>query len=400
MQFNYQARTKEGEVKVGVVEASSREAALVLLQKYGFLVTYLEEKGGPVYARELKFLQRISFRDVVMFSRQLSIMFTSKITLIEALRILASQTKNPELKETIINISQKVESGGTFSSALADHPKIFSSFYVSMIRAGEASGKLAESLNYLAEHLEKEYYLKSKITGASAYPLLVLVVAVFVAGFMMFSVIPNMEALLSEGGSQMPAITRAVINFSNFLKRYGIFLLLGISALIFLIFRYSRTAEGKEFFDKNLLNLPFFSSLLKTIYISRFAENLSTLLAGGLLITNALDISADIVGNSVYRRAIISTSDDVRKGIAVSSGLSLFPEIFPPIFIQMTMVGEKTGTLGSCLKNIADFYSKEVERSIDNLLSLLEPVLIIILGGVVGGIMLSVLLPLYQGLSV
>ncbi len=396
MKFNYQTRTKEGKVQTGVVEASSKEAALILLQKYGLYVTYLEEAKAPLFAREIKAFKKISLRETVLFTRQLSIMFGSKAPLIETLRTLAGQTGNLEFREKILDISKEVEGGVAFSKALSRHPQIFSQFYVSMVKAGEVSGKLTESLNYLADHLEREYHITGKIKGALVYPLLVVLMVIIVIGLMIFSVIPNLKRVFFESGMEIPKITILIINISDFLKKATPFLILGLFLLLFLIYRYYKTEKGKNFFDRFFLKLPIIGNFLKTTSLSQFAENLSTLISGGLMISQALDLTGDIISNSLYKKAIFATRDEVRKGVPISQVLSLFPEIFPPIFVQITLVGEKTGTLDTSLMQVASFYQKEVERTVDSILSVLEPVLLIFLGIIVGGIMLTVLIPIYK----
>ncbi|MCP6719505.1 MAG: type II secretion system F family protein [Patescibacteria group bacterium] len=400
MKFNYQARKKEGEIQMGVVEASSRKIALSLLQKQGLYVTYLEEAKAPLYAKRIELFTKITLRDVVLFSRQLSMMFGAKISLVEALRVLAGQTENLNFRDKILKLSEEVEGGSPFSRALSHYPEIFSIFYTSMIRAGEASGKMAESLNYLADHLEREYHLSSKTRGALIYPSLVFSMIFLVFFLMIYTVIPQLKIVIEESGVEVPRITQSVILASAFLKKYGFLLISGFFVFLFLLFRYYKTEAGKDLIDKYLLRLPIFGHFLKTIYLSRLAESLSTLISGGLMITQALDLSADIVGNSAYRKAILSARDEVRKGVPLSSVFALFPEIFSPVFIQMSLVGEKTGTLDDTLMSIASFYQKEAERGIDNILSILEPTLIIILGLGAGGLMFSILMPLYQLLSI
>ena len=399
MKFNYQARTKEGEVRVGIIEASSKETASSLLQRYGFFVTYLEEAKVPFYAKRVELFKGISLKDIVLFSRQLSMMFGSEVPLAEALRVLSGQTRNLELRDKIFTLSKEIEGGNTFSKALARYPETFSTFYVSMVKAGEASGKLSESLTFLADHLEREYILASKTKGALIYPALVILMVFGILLLMVYTIIPQLGTVIKESAVEIPKITRQVIATSEFIRGNGL-ILLSVSLLsLFFLFRYSKTKKGKDFFDRIFLKIPLINSLLKTLYLSRFAESLSTLISGGLMITKALELSADIAGNSTYRKAILLVRDEVRKGTPISSVLSLSPELFPPVFVQMILVGEKTGGLDSSLMSIANFYQKEVERGIENVLSILEPVLLIVLGLIVGGMMLSVLMPLYQVIS-
>lgn len=397
MKFNYQARTKKGEVRAGAIEASSREAAIGLLQKYGLYVTVLEEaKEAPIYAKRVKLFERIPVKEIVLFSRQLAIMFSSKVSLVESLRTLASQTQNPDFKEKIFKISEEVEAGTTFSQALAKYPRIFSAFYVAMVRAGEVSGKLAESLNYLADHLEREYYLVGKIRGAMVYPALIVLVALSVLILMAVFVIPNLSKILEESGGDLPAITKFVINLSDFLRTWGWILFLGVLTLAVLAVRYSKTENGKRFFDQTFLRLPGLGSFLKMVCLSRFAENLSTLVQGGIPVAQSLEICAKIVGNSVYQKIIFQARDEVRKGEAISQVLIRSPREFPPIFTQMTLVGERTGTLDKTLLNLVGFYQKETGRILEDLLGVLEPLLIVVLGLGVGGLMAAILMPLYR----
>ena len=397
MKYNYQARTKTGESQSGVVEASSKEAAISLLRKYGLYVTVLEEVAvPPLYAKRVKLFERISRSDIVLFSRQLAIMFKSKIPLVEALRTLAAQTRNPDLKERILDLSEEVEGGTAFSSALSRHPEIFSAFYIAMVKSGEVSGTLSQALEYLADHLEREYHLTSKVRGAMLYPTLILFVVLLVLALMIFFVIPHLGEVLAGTGQELPFITQLVINSATFLRNWGWTFVLGIILLIFAGFRYRRTKKGKEFFDRTSLAIPVLGPFFKMVNLSRFAENLSTLIAGGLPIAEALQTVGEIVGNVHYQEVIFETRDRVRKGEPISAVLAEAQEIFPPIFTQMVLVGERTGTLDTTLMNIVNFYKGEIDRTIDNLLSVLEPVLIIILGVIVAGLMLAILVPLYR----
>ncbi|MFH1780687.1 MAG: type II secretion system F family protein [Candidatus Nealsonbacteria bacterium] len=397
MKFNYQARSKKGEAQTGTVEASSKEAATLLLQRHNLFVTFLEQENKKsLFARKIKIFDGVSQRDIVNFSRQLSLMFKSKIPLVQALRSISEQTKKADFREKILVISQEVEGGTRFSQALSIYPKLFSSFYISMVKAGETSGTLSESLTYLADHLEREYYLNSKIQGAMIYPALILVVVIGVLVMMMYFVIPNMTKVLTETGQELPLLTKIVIGLSNFTKTWGwLVFLLSIGAGVAFV-RYSKTVKGKKIKDMVYLRIPLVGSFLKMIYLTRFAENLSTLIAGGIPITQSLEITAEIVGNDVYQQIIFEIKEAVTRGENMSNVLARHSDAFSPILTQMVAVGEKTGTLDQSLMNVVDFYRKEVERSIDNLLSVLEPVMVIFLGGIVAGLMGSILLPLYK----
>jgi len=396
MKFNYQTRTKKGEIRSGQVEASSREAAASFLQKHGLYVTFLEEAIPPIYARRIKFFEKISQKDLVLFSRQLAIMFKSKVPLVESLRVLSQQTDNPDFKEKIMKISEEVEGGTALSNALENFPEVFSSFYIAMVKSGEVSGKLSEVLNYLADHLEREYHLTAKTKGALLYPSLIVFVVILVLLLMIFFVIPQLAEVLTTEKEALPWITMFVINSSTFVRDWGwaLFIILVLFVAGFL--KYYRTDRGQRFFDREFVKFPLLGPFFKMINVARFAENLSTLISGGLPIAQVLETVGDIISNTAYKEVIFKMRDEVRKGVPISAVLSRNPDLFPPVFIQMVLVGEKTGTLDSTLMNIVDFYQKEIDRMIDNALSILEPVLILVLGLVVAGLMIYILMPLYK----
>ncbi len=397
MKFNYQARTKKGEIQTGVIEASNREAAFNVLKAHGLYVTALEETAvAPFYAKKLKIFERVSKKDVVLFSRQLSIMFKSNVPLIETFRTIARQTKKSTFQEIILNITRDVEGGMSLSKALASHPKLFSGFYVSMVKSGEASGKLTEVFAYLADYLEREHAFRGKIKGAMIYPFFILFVFIAVVVIIMVYVIPSLTVVLKETGQELPLVTRVVIATSNFLRTQGIITALVLLGLTFAFYRFVKSKTGKKFFDKYLLRIPIFSTFLKKLYLTRFALNLSTLISGGLPIAQALDITGEVVGNDFYRKIILKTRDEVKRGETISSVLGRYPDFISPLFYQMIMVGEKTGTLDSSLLNVVDFYQRDVDRSLDNFVKLLEPIFILLLGGVVAGLMGAVLMPLYS----
>lgn len=399
MKFNYQARTETGEIRAGTIESSTREGAVLLLQQGGLYVTFLEEQGVSIYSKELRFFERITAKDVVSFSRQLAIMFQSRIPLMESLRILASQTKNKSFKDKIFQMSKEVEGGGSFSKVLAGHPKIFSPFFIAMIKAGEAAGSLSDSLSYLADHVEKEYYLSGKIKGAMIYPALVLVVVLIVMFLVVFFVVPNLTKVFETSGQELPWITVLVINITTFLKDWFFLIIGGLVVSIGGLLRYYRTKSGKEKMDAFFLKIPLIGNAIVMISLSRFADNLATLVRGGLPIVTAMEITGDIIGNSSYKKIIMDAREGIKGGENISSILNTRPDLFPPMFSQMVMVGEKTGSLDSTLKNVAVFYEKEFERAMDNTLAAMEPLLILVLGGVVGGIMFSILLPMYKIIS-
>ncbi|OHA62109.1 MAG: hypothetical protein A2117_00605 [Candidatus Wildermuthbacteria bacterium GWA2_46_15] len=397
MKFNYQARTKEGDIQAGAVEAASREAALKVLQDYSLIVTYLEKAGQePFYSRRLKIFERVSRKDLVLFSRELSTMFKSEVSLIESLRAIAEETKNPSFKEKILKIGEEVEGGSSLSDALTTFPDLFTSFYVNLVKSGEVSGQLSEVLEYLADHLEREYALLQRILAMTIYPLFILITFTGVLLVMTIFVIPKLISVLVAESQELPLLTKIVVGFTETVRKFIILIILGIGTLVFSLRRYRKTPEGKKQFDYLFLKIPLIGPLFKMIYLSRFAENLSTLISGGLPIAKALEITSEVVNNRRYQEIIIEAREEVRRGETVSRTLKKYPDFFPPFFSQMVLVGEKTGRLSETLLDIVNFYQKEIERGAEVLLSLMEPLLIIILGGAVGILIAAILLPLYQ----
>jgi type IV pilus assembly protein PilC len=397
MKFEYQARTKTGEVQSGTVEAASQEAALAILQKYGFYVTVFQEVKPPsAYAREIRIFGGISGKDRVMFSRQLSILFKTKVPLVESLRTLVGQTANSLFKDKIAKLAETVEGGAPFSKALARFPEVFSPFYIAMVKSGETAGKLSEALDYLADHLEREHDFNSRVMGAMMYPIMVMVTMFGIMFLMIWFVFPQISQFIEETGIEPPLMTKIVFGVIDFIKKWIIVIILTLITLTLFIYQYLKTKEGQSFFSRLSLRVPIVKGLLQMIYLSRFAENLSTLSSGGVQIAQALEVSGEVVGNEIYKKIILETRDAVRKGETIHSVLQNHPEQFPPVFTQMTMVGEKTGTLDETLMHLVTFYQKEVDRGLENILNLLVPLSIVGLGAIVGGLVGSVLLTLYS----
>ncbi len=396
MKFHYQARSKIGEIQSGVVEASSKEAAFAVLKAHGFFVIALEEIAPPFYAKGLEIFQRITRKDIVSFSRQLAIMLKSQVPLTETFQTLAKQTTSPKLGEIISKIAKDVEGGIPLSKAFSAFPKVFSPFFVNMVKSGEASGKLSDTFLYLAGYLEREYNFRSKIQGAMVYPLFILLVFSAVATLITVYIMPQLTDVLKETEQELPLITQIVIAVSDFLKSQGWIIILAVVLLIIFIFQYARSKSGKRFFDRNLLKLPLIGPFLRKLYLSRFALNLSTLILGGLPISQALEITSKVVGNEEYKKIIMKTREEVEKGSTISLILAKYPKFISPLFYQMIVIGEKTGTLDSSLKNVVEFYQGDLDRSLDNFVKLLEPIFIIILGIMVGGLAAAVIMPIYS----
>jgi len=397
MKFHYWARTKEGRVQSGTIEASSKEAALDILKSHKLYVTGLEKaEAVPIWRKEIKLFEKVSAQDLVMFSRQLSVMFTSGVSLSESLTAIAGQTKKTKFKEKILKLAEAVEGGTTFSKAISRFPKFFSNFYVSVVKSGEVSGTLGKSLTYLADHLERDYNLRAKLKGAMIYPSLVIVAIIGVFVLMTVFIIPQLITVLEGSEVEPPAITMAAIALSNLIRSWWWLILILIVGAIFGLWWYFRTEEGKKIFDQTSLRIPWVGVFLQKLYLTRFAENLSTLITGGLPIGQSLEVSGKIVGNDVYQRIIFEARDRVTRGESITAVFSEYPKIFTPLFCQMSLVGEKTGHIDKTLMTVANFYQEEINRVTDNLVNILEPILILVLGGMVGLLMAAVVIPLYQ----
>ena len=397
MKFNYQARTKEGEIQTGTIEAGSREAAVKILQRHDLAVVLLESVSAvPFYARSLRFLQRVKAKDLVMLYRQLSILFEADIPPLDALASISKQVGNPYLKDILFEVESDVRGGESFSNALAKHKKIFSNFYVNVIRSGEATGRLDAVLKYLADHAEREFILTSKIKGAFVYPGFILSAFLIVVVLMLIYVIPQLTAIFLEIGGKLPLTTRILVGTSDFVRSWGWLLLIIFIGLGTGFVRFIKNPRGLELWDKFKLRVPLFGKLLQKMYLSRFSENLGTLLKGGISILDALQISGQVVGSTVFKKIIMEAREQVKTGGEISSVFEKDPKHIPPTVVQMLKVGEKTAKLDEMLDRLASFYQGEVDRTVANITQLIEPFLIMVLGAGVAFLVASILLPIYN----
>jgi len=394
--YTYEARTKRGEVEGGRVEAADKRAAVETLQRQGLVVVAIEEKREvPIYARRIKFFERIKIKDIVIFSRQLTTLFEAEVPLVTSLQTVAKQTGNTLFREKIFEISSDIEGGSSLSDAFGRHKDVFSEFYVNMVKAGETSGKLDEILIYLGDHMEKEYAVISKVRGAMIYPAFVVAGFLIASSVLLIFVIPQLTGILLQSGKELPTITNIIVVTSDFLRAFWPFLLLGIVGGIIGFVRYIKTETGKKIWDRVQLKLPIFGPILTRVYLFRFAESLSTLIEGGLPITRALEISRDVVGNTVYKAVLDEARDSVRRGGTIGATLALYNEV-PSLVTQMVVVGEQAGKLVAVLRNVARFYQREVDNATDNITSLIEPILITTMGIGVGLLVAGVMIPIYN----
>jgi len=398
MLFNYESVDATGAKKTGSIDAVNSEVAISSLQRRGLTLTSIVEagSGGSVFNKNIALFDRVSGKDVVILSRQLSTLFDAQISALRIFRLLASETENHVLGSKMQVIADDLQAGSPISDALAKHPKVFSTFYVNMVKAGEESGKLDETFLYLADYLDRSYELSSKIKGALIYPAFIVVTFITVMILMFTMVIPKISGILTESGQEIPIYTQIVLGISNFLLEYG-FVLLGV-ALIggFFFVRFIRTPSGRMAYDQAILGIPYISSLFKKLYLSRFADNMNTMLISGIPMVRALELTSTVINNKVYEQIIATAVTEVTGGRTLSESLSSNPHEIPGIMVQMMKVGEETGEVGSILKTMSRFYTREVTTAVDSLVSLIEPLMIVMLGGGVAVLLASVLIPIYN----
>lgn len=395
--FAYKAKNNYGKDVQGLVEAADLGQAEKLLREENLLVVSLQEK-----TQELNFLHkingifnRIKAKDLVFLSRQLAVMIGASVPLVKALKILVRQTENPYFKIVIADLATVVEGGGKFSEALKKYPHAFDDFFVQMVKAGETSGRLQEVLDYLAGQEEKDYALNSRIVSALIYPLFILGSLVVIGIIMLVKVVPQLTSVLTQNGVDVPLSTKILIGLSDFLVNYWWLGLIITVILIGIGITYKRTKAGQWYFDYFKLSLPVFGLIFKKIYLTRFSRGLANLLSAGVPITQALVILADAVQNSVYRELILKTCREVESGKSVAEVFMQSKHV-PQMVSNMLNIGEESGKLDSVLFKLADFYSMEVEIAMQSLVSLVEPIIMLILGAAVLFLVLSILTPIYN----
>lgn len=348
------------------------------------------------FATFTKIFHPITTKDKVIFARHLNVMLKAGLALPQAMAILIEQNTNPNFKEILQNIKTQLEQGQSFAKSLAKYPKIFSPFFVNVIKVGEASGKLEETLEHLANKLQRDYELVNKIRSAMMYPVVILLVMIAAVALMMIYVLPQLVDIFKEINVPLPWTTKAIIAFSDIIQKFGLYISLGFFAFILLLVGAYRSNSGKIVFHRLFLKIPILTSILKQIDLAKFARTLHTLLLSGVAIIKSFEITSGVVSNVLYKRAIFETASSLKRGVKIVELLKKYPKLFPPLVCQMVAVGEETGNLDKILADLADFYEKEVTRTMDNLASIIEPVLLIILGLGVAFIALSVFSPIYS----
>lgn len=411
--FNYIATDPSGKEVRASIEASSQAQAIQLIRQKNLFPTAIgqADSGKSAAAQKKssknieitlpKFLRgNVKQKDLTLFTRQLSTLMAAGMPLLRSLRVLERQSSNATMKETLHQMGESVESGNSFSEALANHPKIYDHLYVNMVKAGEAGGVTELVLTRLAEFMEKSQKIKAKVKGAMTYPLIILIAAVGITAVLMLTVIPKFEEIFNDllEGKQLPAITRGVIAVSNALQHYFLYIAMAIAAIVILVSFLGKTPAGKKFGDRLKANMPVFGTLTRRTCIARLTRTLGTLLASGVPLLQALGIVRDTAGNVIFFDALQTVHNGVKEGENMSN-LMEQTKVFPPMVISMVDVGEETGKIADMLTRIADTYEEEVDNAVSGLTSILEPMVIILLALIVGTIVVAMFLPLISVIS-
>lgn len=391
--FNYTAKNKRGQKTEGEVEAKSKKDAQAYLIDRGF--EDIEIKSTRGLNMNISILSRVGIKEKVVFSRQLSVMISANVPLLRALRSLIDQTESPALKDVVKKLADDIEGGAKLSSALGANPDVFSDFFVSMVKSGETTGKLDEVLNYLADEQEKDYELMSKIKGAMIYPAFIIMSLLAVGMLMMVFVIPKLTMILQESGAPLPWTTQTLIFTSDFLVNYWWLVLVALVVTVVGVRIAINVPMGRYIWDNMKIRLPLVGGIFRRIYIVRFTRSMTTLISGGVDIITSLRVVSDVVGNAVYKRMINRTIREVEDGNSITS---VFREekLMPPMVVQMITIGEETGQMAFVLGKLTDFFSREVKASVDGLVTVIEPLIMIVMGLAVGVMVTAVMMPMYN----
>ncbi|MCA9363220.1 type II secretion system F family protein [Candidatus Kaiserbacteria bacterium] len=400
MLFTYKAVDPNNIQREGTVEAPSVDAAISAVQKRGYTLVAIDETGQSeglmdLMNIELSFFQSISNKEVVILSRQIATLFQAQVSPLRIFRLLSAEVENPQLQFVLNQVVEDLQGGAAISKALSNHPKVFSSFYVNLVKAGEESGSLEKSFDYLADYLDRQYEVISKARNALVYPAFVVAIFIAVMGMMLTLVIPNIAKILVDSGQELPIYTKLVIALSDFMVNYiGVILIILAGAGVAL-WRFSLTEVGRRAIDEFMISVPYLGDLQRKLILTRICDNMATMLSSGISIVQALEVTSDVVDNRVYKEIIDLATAEVKGGRSFADALAEYGEI-PGVLAQMAKVGEETGSLGKILNTLSHFYRREVNNAVDTLIGLIEPAMIVMLGLGVGVLLASVLMPIYN----
>jgi type IV pilus assembly protein PilC len=396
MLFKYRAIEADGHEREGTIEALSRDVAVAALQRRNLIISAIDSaENKSVFNLEISIFERVKNKDVVILSRQIATLFEAQVSALRIFRLLSGEVENKFLARVLATVADDIQGGSPISAALKKHPKVFSPFYVNMVRAGEETGKLSETFLYLADYLDRSYEVMSKASNALVYPAFVIGVFIVVMVLMFLYVIPQISAVLIDSGQELPIYTKIVLGISTFFVRYGIFLLMALLAGGAYVWRLSKTPSGKIFLDTFKVSVPYLGTLYQKLYLARISDNMATMLISGVAVVDAIDITGAVVGNAMYSQMLKQVAEAVKAGSSISDALAGHKEA-PRIMVAMVKVGEETGELGKILSMLAKFYNREVSNAVDTLIGLIEPAMIVTLGVGVSVLLASVLLPIYN----
>ena len=394
--FKWSGKDSSGNNKSGEVEAANQTAALGILRQQKITPDSVSEKKGLNMDMQIPGLEaQPTKKDLVVFTRQFATMIDAGLPLVQCLDILGNQQEKNSFKKIILKIKEDVEGGSTFADALSKHPKIFDSLYVNLVAAGEVGGILDTILNRLAAYIEKAEALKGKVKSAMVYPSTIVGVAIAVTAILLVFVVPMFQEMFSSSGTALPLPTQVLVTISSIIKHYIIYIVLVVGAAAVGFVYFYRTPVGRALVDDILLKLPVFGSLVKKVAVARFTRTLGTMISSGVPILDALEITARTAGNKTVEREVMFTRSGISEGKTLAEPMSQ-SKVFPPMVVQMVAVGEATGNMDAMLNKIADFYDQEVDDAVSALTSLLEPMLMVFLGVVVGGMVIALYLPIFN----
>lgn len=399
MKFNYTAKKNSGEEKKGQIEAKDKFELSRSLREEGFTLVSckeVKEKGSMEFLANISFFGSVSVADKMIFARNLSVMMGAGVSAPRAMDVLSRQTENKKFKKAIIEIGENIQKGSSLSESMSKYPKIFSSLFVAMVKVGEESGKLSDSLKMISDQLERDHALAKKVKGALIYPSVILVAMIIISILMMIYVVPTLVSTFAEMNMELPASTRAIIATSNFMTGHLILFLLSLSTFVFLIISFVKSKTGRMVVDNLVLKLPVLSGLIKKFNAARTSRTLASLISAGVNIVETINITAEVMQNHNYKKVLEQAKADIQKGTLLSASFKNAANLYPPLVGEMMAVGEETGKLGEMLNRLADFYEEEVSVATKDLSTIIEPVLMIIIGVAVGFFAVSMIRPMYS----
>ncbi|MEK7642232.1 MAG: type II secretion system F family protein [Patescibacteria group bacterium] len=397
MLFVYKAINQSGNTEKGELEAFNVDNAINILQKRSLIISSIKERqeGNSNLLSRISFFNKVSNKDIVILSRQISTLFEAQVSALRVFTLIASEAENPKLRKKLFQVVDDLQGGNSISGSLSKHPDVFSDFYVNMVRSGEESGKIDKTFSYLADYLDRTYEVTTKAKNALIYPAFVIFTFIAVMVLMFTVIVPKIGAIIKDSGQEVPFYTKMVFTVSDFFVNGYIFIIMGLVLFVILSIWYMRTPEGRAWISNARLFVPYVGDLYRKLYVSRFADNMSTMVSSGIPMLKAIEVTASVIDNQRYKDLLEGALIQVKAGKPLSEALGDSDDM-PRILVQMIKVGEESGETGNILKTMATFYQREVMNAVDTLVSLIEPVMIVVLGVGVGILLASVLMPIYN----